>query len=128
MNISQNQLISYFTGGLHFAFALSIYFTTIFSFDLTKLFIMFVVVSIIIMLNKFRKNFRLWKIDENKLNISLLNKIYSWFPINYNENRRYEVNQQFAFIMWTILFTKIIFGTFQKELKNMLTLLTQTKI
>ena len=43
-----------------------------------------------------------------------------WFPINYDKNRRYEVQLQYIFIAIAIITTKILFYLLKNDLKNFL--------
>ena len=120
MKYDYKLFLGYLTAILHIILALVVYLITVFSFNLGTLFVVFLAVSIILALNKFWKDCPLSKIEEENLSVCLTDQIYSFLPINYDKKKRYEVQLQFIFIIWTILSTKILFAIFQKDLKKIL--------
>ena len=115
-----NKLLGYVTSIVHLILVLSVYFITIFSFDLNILFLIFFGLTFLLVLNKAYKDCPLSRIEQDNIGTCMVDAFNKIFPIEYNKNRRYEVQLQYIFILWTMLFTKILFGFLQKDFANYL--------
>lgn len=113
-----SKLFGYFTGFIHLVLIVLVYLITIFSFDITILTIIFLTATFLIVLNKMYKDCPLSIIEEKTIGNCVVNTFNKLFPIEYDKNRRHEVQLQYIFVIWTILATKILFSFLQKDLIN----------
>jgi len=103
---------------LHLIIINIMFIISVFSFDIKVLgFALFVCIGLIIA-NIVVHNCPLTEIEEEVWGDSVVDLFNRYFPINYNSNRKFEVQLQYIFICAAIIGTKILFYLVQNDLKN----------
>jgi hypothetical protein len=103
---------------LHFLIINIMFLVSVFSFDIKVLgFALFVCIGLIIA-NIVVHNCPLTEIEEEVWGDSVVDFFNRYFPINYNSNRKFEVQLQYIFICASIIGTKILFYLVKNDLKN----------
>ena len=115
-----NKLIGYTSGILHILVILVITFISIFSFNINLLWITWLFSTLILIGNIILHDCPLSNIETSRLGDSYVDIINKYFPINYDNSRRYEVQLQYIFLTTTILGLKILFFYLKNDLKNIL--------
>lgn len=115
-----NKLIGYTSGILHILVILVITFISIFSFNIKLLWITWLFSTLILIGNIILHDCPLSNIETSRLGDSYVDIINKYFPINYDNSRRYEVQLQYIFLTTTILGLKILFFYLKNDLKNIL--------
>ena len=94
---------------LHMIIICIMFTVSVFSFDVKVLgFALFCVIGLI-MTNVIVHNCPLTEIEEEVWGDSVVDFFNRWFPINYNSNRKFEVQLQYIFICGAIIGTKLMF-------------------
>lgn len=115
-----NKLIGYTSGILHILVISVITFISIFSFNIKLLWITWLFSTLILIGNIILHDCPLSNIETSRLGDSYVDIINKYFPINYDNSRRYEVQLQYIFLTTTILGLKILFFYLKNDLKNIL--------
>ena len=115
-----NKLIGYTSGILHILVILVITFISIFSFNIKLLWITWLFSTLILIGNIILHDCPLSNIETSRLGDSYVDIINKYFPINYDNSRRYEVQLQYIFLTTAILGLKILFFYLKNDLKNIL--------
>ena len=84
-------LMGFIASTLHSIIILILIFVAIFSFNIKTLTVTFVACLVIIMSNLFIHNCPLTIVEEEAWGDSVINFLNQLFPINYDRNRKYEV-------------------------------------
>ena len=108
------------TSILHLIVINLIFFISVFSFNLTTLMITGAITTIILIFNIILHDCPLSNIEESRLGDTAVDYINSFFPINYDKNRRYEVQLQYIFILNSIIGLKILFYFLKDDIRNIL--------
>lgn len=115
-----NKLIGYTSGILHILVISVITFISIFSFNIKLLWTTWLFSTLILIGNIILHDCPLSNIETSRLGDSYVDIINKYFPINYDNSRRYEVQLQYIFLTTTILGLKILFFYLKNDLKNIL--------
>jgi len=121
-NFAESTVFKYAKGfivsTLHFIIINIMFLVSVFSFDIKVLgFSLFVCIGLIIA-NIVVHNCPLTEIEEEVWGDSVVDFFNRYFPINYNSNRKFEVQLQYIFICGAIIGTKILFYLVKNDLKN----------
>ena len=108
------------TSILHLLVINLIFLISVFSFNLTTLMITGTITTVILLFNIILHDCPLSNIEEHRNGDTVTDFFNRWFPINYDKNRRYEVQLQYIFIAMSIIVTKILFYLIRKDLKKFL--------
>lgn len=103
---------------LHLIIINVIFLISVFSFNLTTLMITGTITTIILIFNIILHDCPLSNIEEHLNGDTVTDLFNRWFPINYDKNRRYEVQLQYIFIAISIIITKILFYLIRKDFKK----------
>jgi hypothetical protein len=121
-NFTESPVFKYAKGFIvstvHFIIINIMFIVSVFSFDIKVLgFSLFVCIGLIIA-NIIVHNCPLTEIEEEVWGDSVVDFFNRYFPINYNSNRKFEVQLQYIFICASIIGTKILFYLVKNDLKN----------
>ena len=108
------------TSLLHLFVINAIYLVVVFSFNLKTLIITGIITTLILIFNIILHDCPLSNIEQERMGDTVTDLFNRWFPINYDKNRRYEVQLQYIFIAIAIITTKILFYLLKNDLKNFL--------
>ncbi len=108
------------TSIIHLFVINAIFLIAVFSFNLTTLIITGIITTIILLFNIILHDCPLSNIEEHRNGDTVTDLFNRWFPINYDKNRRYEVQLQYIFMGMSIIVTKILFYLLKKDLKKFL--------
>lgn len=103
---------------MHLIIICSISFVAIFSFNIKVLGFAFFVCICLINVNILVHNCPLTEIEEEVWGDSVMDFFNRNIPINYDKERKYEVQLQYIFIFASIIVTKILFYLVKDDIKN----------
>ncbi len=115
-----DKLIGYFSSTLHLVIILLTTFIGVFSFNIKLLIVTLMLTTLILFGNIVLHDCPLSNIEESRLGDTAVDYINSFFPINYDKNRRYEVQLQYIFILNSIIGLKILFYFLKDDIRNIL--------
>tara|TARA_B100001093_G_C26831721_1_gene1016442 strand:- start:1523 stop:1933 length:411 start_codon:yes stop_codon:yes gene_type:complete len=104
----------------HFVLICAVFFATLLSFDIKTLVFTSIISLAILIINIVLHDCPLSQIEEQRLGDSFVDWLSRGIPINYNRERRYELQLQYILLVLAMLSSKIIFILLKNDLKNIL--------